>query len=78
MPPEEWKVKISVCVIGAGAAGLCALRHFTARPDRFGPVLCFEQSNRLGGGWHYDGNGGGARGPNGLVVQHSRVFRDMR
>ncbi|KAL4714912.1 hypothetical protein ACJJTC_014283 [Scirpophaga incertulas] len=41
-----------VCVIGAGAAGLCAARHLLATSG----VACvdvLEQSNRLGGTWVY-------------------------
>lgn len=62
----------SVCIIGAGAAGLCALRHFTS-PDvcaNFGPVVCYEQTDILGGTWNY-------------VEQtdskvHSSMYRDLR
>ena len=40
-----------VCVIGAGAAGLCAARHLLATPS-VTPVV-FEQSAVLGGTWVY-------------------------
>ncbi|XP_074648025.1 uncharacterized protein LOC141903691 isoform X2 [Tubulanus polymorphus] len=41
-----------VAVIGAGAAGLCALRHLSAHPELFQPVA-FEQMNEIGGTWVY-------------------------
>ncbi|CAH1780409.1 unnamed protein product, partial [Owenia fusiformis] len=41
-----------VIVIGAGAAGLCALRHLTARPDLF-QAVAYEQSSVVGGTWVY-------------------------
>ena len=40
---------LRVAVIGAGAAGLCALRHLTARPSVF-TALGFEQTSNVGGG----------------------------
>ncbi|XP_041375403.1 dimethylaniline monooxygenase [N-oxide-forming] 4-like isoform X2 [Gigantopelta aegis] len=43
---------IRVAVVGAGASGLCALRHLCAKPATFVPV-CFEQSGRVGGTWVY-------------------------
>ncbi|XP_041375778.1 flavin-containing monooxygenase FMO GS-OX-like 2 [Gigantopelta aegis] len=43
---------IRVAVIGAGASGLCALRHLFAKPATFDPI-CFEQSSRVGGTWVY-------------------------
>lgn len=43
---------IRVAVIGAGAAGLAALRHMKARCDEFEPVA-FEQMPVIGGTWVY-------------------------
>lgn len=42
-----------IAVIGAGASGLCVLRHLTERPETF-DVVCFEQANCVGGLWVYD------------------------
>ncbi|MBN3808524.1 NAD(P)-binding domain-containing protein [Paraburkholderia sp. Ac-20347] len=39
------------CVIGAGAAGLAALKTLT---DAGIAVDCFEKSDRVGGHWHHD------------------------
>ncbi|ABE58770.1 Dimethylaniline monooxygenase (N-oxide forming) [Chromohalobacter israelensis DSM 3043] len=39
------------CIIGAGAAGMAALK--TLREEGF-DVDCFEKSNRVGGHWHTD------------------------
>lgn len=76
----------SVCIIGAGAAGLCALRHFTTttktqleneNEDKevlaFSPVVCFEQTNQIGGTWVYNEQVGTAERP-----IHSSMYRDMR
>nr|WPH24930.1 flavin-dependent monooxygenase 3A [Chilo suppressalis] len=41
-----------VCVIGAGAAGLCAARHLLAEPS-LGRVDILEQTAQLGGTWVY-------------------------
>jgi cation diffusion facilitator CzcD-associated flavoprotein CzcO len=41
-----------VAVIGAGAAGLVALRHLSTRLDVFEPVA-FEQAGNVGGTWNY-------------------------
>lgn len=41
-----------VCVIGAGAAGLCAARHLLVEPC-VGSVDVLEQAGQLGGTWVY-------------------------
>jgi len=51
---------VNVCVIGAGAAGLCATRHlldYNKRIERRGQVrvTLFEKSLAAGGLWNYDG-----------------------
>ena len=72
----------SVCIIGAGAAGLCALRHFTTKIHLenenkkvlvFNPVVCFEQTDQIGGTWVYNEQVGTAENP-----VHSSMYRDMR
>lgn len=65
----------SVCIIGAGAAGLCALRHFTSRRDRFNPIVCYEQTDKLAGTWNYTDNTG--TDEYGLPI-HSSMYRDLR
>lgn len=65
----------SVCVIGAGAAGLCALRHFITRPDCFGPIVCYEQTSQIGGTWNYSEDVG--LDQNGLAI-HSSMYRDLQ
>lgn len=64
----------SVCIVGAGAAGLCALRHFSTRPDLFA-VVAFEQSGQVGGTWNYNEKTG--TDENGLPV-HSSMYRDLQ
>lgn len=44
--------KIRVCVIGAGAAGLCAVRHLSNDKQTFEPAV-FEQTEVVGGTWVY-------------------------
>ncbi|KAK7504648.1 hypothetical protein BaRGS_00004134 [Batillaria attramentaria] len=46
---------IDVAVIGAGAAGLCAVRHLASRPSTFS-VTAFEQGEKVGGTWVYTEN----------------------
>ena len=65
----------SVCVIGAGAGGLCALRHFTTMPEKFNPVVCYEQTDKVGGLWNYTENID--KDQNGLPI-HSSMYRDMK
>lgn len=70
------KKKQSVCIIGAGAAGLCSLRHFTtsSSPEMtFDPIVCFEQTDQIGGTWVYNEAVGTSDRP-----VHSSMYRDMR
>lgn len=41
---------VKVCVVGAGAVGLCAARHFCRLPQFF-TVSIIEPSARVGGVW---------------------------
>lgn len=63
-----------VAVIGAGAAGLCALRHYSSRPDDFS-VVAFEQTDSAGGTWVYTDEIGTDRF--GLPV-HSSMYKSLR
>ena len=45
--------KMRICVIGGGAAGLCAVRHL-ARDPSFFEILSFEQTDEIGGTWVYN------------------------
>lgn len=72
------KQQKSVCIIGAGAGGLCALRHFTTvKPENgeisFNPIVCFEQGNQIGGTWVYTEEVGTPDHP-----VHSSMYRDLR
>ncbi|CAL7938279.1 unnamed protein product [Xylocopa violacea] len=62
-----------VCVIGAGAAGLCAARHFAANLNF--EVNVYEQTNDIGGTWVYTDTTG--VNENGLPI-HSSMYRDLR
>ncbi|XP_061166322.1 uncharacterized protein LOC133175230 [Saccostrea echinata] len=63
-----------VAVIGAGAAGLCSVRHLSASPDLFS-VVCFELSSTIGGTWNYTDNTG--KDKNGLPIQSS-MYKNLR
>ncbi|XP_067651450.1 uncharacterized protein [Haliotis asinina] len=65
---------IRVAVIGAGAGGLCAMRHLLARPDVFDGV-CFEQCPIVGGTWVYTDRVG--TDEYGLPV-HSSMYKNLR
>ena len=64
---------LNVAVIGAGAAGLNALRHLTARPSLF-TAVAFEQTSNVGGTWVYTEDTGVDR--NGLPI-HSSMYKHM-
>ncbi|XP_033228369.1 flavin-containing monooxygenase FMO GS-OX-like 2 [Belonocnema kinseyi] len=63
-----------VCVIGGGAAGLCALRHLASDLHNFEPEA-FEQSGDIGGTWVYTEKTGFDE--NGLPI-HTSMYRDLR
>ncbi|XP_060066421.1 uncharacterized protein LOC132546720 [Ylistrum balloti] len=63
-----------VAVIGAGAAGLCALRHLSTRQPKF-QAVCFEQNSRLGGTWIYTDKTG--VDDHGLPI-HSSMYRNLK
>ena len=67
-------MKLRVAVIGGGAAGLCALRHLTARPDVF-EAMGFEQLPGVGGTWRYTEKVG--KYDNGLPVQSS-MYKNLK
>jgi len=64
---------LSVAVIGAGAAGLCAARHLSAHPRVRATV--YEQSSSVGGTWVFTENIG--KDQNGLPV-HSSMYKNLR
>lgn len=66
--------KIKVCVIGAGAAGLCAARHLAANSQEF-EFTVFEKSSDIGGTWIYTDNIG--VDDNGLPI-HSSMYKNLR
>lgn len=66
-------IKKNLCVVGAGAAGLCALRHFNTKSDLFN-IECYEQTDNIGGTWKYDQNIG--FDDDGLPV-HSSMYKNL-
>ena len=63
-----------VCVIGAGAAGLCAARHLSKLPGKFLPVV-YESSNVIGGTWVYTDEVGKDSYGNPI---HSSMYQNLR
>lgn len=63
---------MKIAVIGAGAAGLCAIRH--AIEQNF-HCECFEQTDKVGGTWNYSERIG--TDENGLPV-HSSMYKGLR
>ena len=61
-------------MIGAGAAGLSALRHFTSKPDCFN-VTAFELHDRIGGTWTYTDQVGFNQ--YGIRI-HSSMYKNLR
>ncbi|GLH12119.1 Flavin-containing monooxygenase [Gryllus bimaculatus] len=66
--------RVAVCVVGAGAAGLCAARQLAARPDVF-TFRVYEQADGVGGTWVYTEDIG--TDCNGLRV-HSSMYENLR
>lgn len=68
------KEKKSVAIIGCGAAGLTALKNFTAKGSPF-TCVCYEQTDNVGGTWVYTDNVG--KDKYGLPV-HSSMYKSLR
>ncbi|XP_051175246.1 uncharacterized protein LOC127290596 isoform X2 [Leptopilina boulardi] len=66
--------KMRICIIGGGAAGLCALRNFAENLNYFDLVV-FEKTEKIGGTWVYNEKTG--LDSNGLPI-HSSMYRDLR
>ncbi|XP_046481448.1 senecionine N-oxygenase [Neodiprion pinetum] len=68
--------KMRIAVIGAGAAGLAALRHCTSQSNKKSiEVICYEQSGDIGGTWVYTPEVG--RDAYGLSI-HSSMYKNLR
>lgn len=66
--------KKRICVIGGGAAGLCALRNFAAKKNNF-ELVAFEKTEQVGGTWVYNEMTG--LDSNNSPI-HSSMYRDLR
>jgi len=71
---EQNMTSLSVAIIGAGAAGLCAARHLSAQNPRVRTTV-YEQASSVGGTWVFTENIG--KDPNGLPV-HSSMYKNLR
>ncbi|XP_014211421.1 flavin-containing monooxygenase FMO GS-OX-like 4 [Copidosoma floridanum] len=74
MEEKAVEIILKVCVVGAGAAGLCAARHLAADSKHFEFVV-FERQGEVGGTWTYNDRIG--LDEDGLPV-HSSMYRDLR
>ena len=63
-----------IAVIGAGAAGLNALKQLMSRPSVF-EAVGFEQSSHVGGTWTYNDRVGSD--DNGVKI-HSSMYFNLR
>ena len=63
-----------VVVIGAGASGLCALRHLAEKSELYEPVA-FEKMDTIGGIWVYDDRTG--LDENGDVM-YSNIYKTLK
>ena len=66
--------KVKVCVIGAGAAGLCVARYLGRLPRLF-EVDVFEQTDGIGGTWVYTPETGTSK--TGLPI-HQSMYKNLR
>lgn len=65
----------SVCIVGAGAAGLVTLKNFLDYRQEFGDIVCYEQTKFVGGTWNYVEQTG--TDENGLPI-HSSMYKNLR
>lgn len=66
-------VNRKVCIVGAGAAGLCAARHLAG--DKNFEITLFEQTDDVGGTWVYNDRIG--LNENGLPI-HSSMYQNLK
>ncbi|CAG2102905.1 unnamed protein product, partial [Medioppia subpectinata] len=66
--------RMRACVIGAGAAGLCAARHLSQYQSVF-TFDVYEKTAKVGGVWNYTDSVG--LDTNGLPI-HTSLYRNMR
>jgi cation diffusion facilitator CzcD-associated flavoprotein CzcO len=66
-------VKRKVCIIGAGAAGLAAIRHVNASDSLTG--ILYESSSEIGGIWNYTDHVG--TDEDGRLI-HSVMYKGLR
>lgn len=63
-----------MAIVGCGAAGLAALKHFTAEGSPF-TCVSYEQTDNVGGTWVYTDRVG--KDKYGLPV-HSSMYKSLR
>ena len=71
---ETTKERTRICVVGAGAAGLCAARHLARNLNAFA-FRVFEKSADVGGTWVYSDRTGSDE--NGMPI-HSSMYKNLR
>lgn len=61
-------------MVGAGAAGLCAIKYFISKPQLFN-VTAFELTQSVGGTWNYTEQTGCDQ--NGIPI-HSSMYKNLK
>lgn len=61
---------MKVCIIGAGAAGLCAAHHCLIKNWK---VIIFEKTDQIGGTWVYVENSSEKKGS-----VHSSMYKSLK
>lgn len=67
-------IRKKVCIIGAGAAGLCVARHLSSNEFMF-DIVIYEQTNLVGGTWNYNENIGVDKSGHRI---HSSMYKNLK
>lgn len=67
--------RLKVCVLGAGAAGLCATKYLSEDSKHY-RVFTFEQTNSIAGTWVYRDSSTGLDEYNNPI--HSSMYKNLR
>lgn len=69
---SKQQMTMRICIVGAGAAGLCAIKHSLAHKC---DVIAFELTDKIGGTWVYTDDVGRDKFGNGI---HSSMYQNLR
>src|SRR5689334_22900706 len=71
---ERPQIRNRACIVGAGAAGLCAIRNLSRRESQF-ECHVYEKGSNIGGQWRYTDLIG--LDQNGLAI-HTSMYKNLR